>query len=61
MLQFRSRYLLLFPNAPAERVTEQNSYGFLRSLASGGDTSSWLKLAAHTRDAAVYECADCVR
>jgi uncharacterized membrane protein (UPF0136 family) len=58
MLQFGSRYLLLFPNAPAERVPEQNSYGFLRSLAAG-ETSPWLKLAAHTRDAAVYECADC--
>jgi len=58
MRQFRSRYLLLFPNAPADRIPEQNSIGFLRSLASG-NAPAWLKLAARTRDAAVYECADC--
>jgi len=58
MRQFRSRYVLLFPNAPADRVPEQNSYGFLRSLAAG-NAPGWLKLAARTRDAAVYECADC--
>jgi hypothetical protein len=58
MTQFRSRYLLLFPGAPAERIPEQNSYDFLRSVASG-NTPAWLKLAARTRDAAVYECAAC--
>jgi hypothetical protein len=58
MMQFRSRYLLLFPNAPADRIPEQNSYDFLQSLASGNGPA-WLKLAARTRDAAVYECADC--
>jgi len=59
MLQFRSRYLLLFPGAPPERIPDQTSYGFLQSVASG-NAPAWLKLAARTRNAAVYECADCV-
>jgi hypothetical protein len=60
MRQFRSRYLLLFPTATPDRIPEQYSYGFLRSLALG-NAPAWLKLAAHTRDAAVYECADCAK
>lgn len=58
MLQFRSRYLVLFPNAPPERIPDQTSYGFLQSVASG-NAPAWLRLAARTRNAAVYECADC--
>jgi hypothetical protein len=59
MLQFRSRYLLLFPNAPPARIPDQTSYGFLQAVASG-NAPAWLKLAARSRNAAVYECADCV-
>ena len=58
MRQFRSRYLLLFPTSPPDRIPEQYSYGFLQSLAAG-NAPAWLKLAVRTRGAAVYECADC--
>lgn len=58
MRQRRTRYLLVFPGAPPDRVLEQTSYAFMNSLASG-DAPPWLRLAARTRDAAVYECADC--
>jgi hypothetical protein len=58
MRQTRSRYLLVFPGAPPDRIPEQASYGFLRSLAAG-ETPPWLTLAAQTRDAVVYECPDC--
>lgn len=58
MRQQRARYLLILPGAPEARIPEELSYGFLRSLASG-ETPSWLKLAARTKDAAVYECPDC--
>ncbi len=60
MIRFRARYLLLFPGAPPDRIQEENSYGFLRSLAAGS-VPAWLKPAARTRDAAVYECVDCGR
>jgi len=60
MVQFRSRYLLLLPGAPSERIPDENSYTFLKSIASG-TVPPWLTLAAHTRDAAVYECLDCLR
>jgi hypothetical protein len=58
MRQFHAQYLLLFPGAPPERIPEQNSYGFLRQVASG-DAPEWLQLAARTRDAVVYKCVDC--
>jgi hypothetical protein len=60
MLHFHSRYLLLFPDAPADRVPEQVSSPLLLSLAAG-KVPAWLKPAAHTHDAAVYECEDCVK
>ena len=58
MKRFGSRYLLVFPNAPPDRIPEQNSYDFLQSLAAG-KAPAWLKPAVRTRDAAVYECGDC--
>ncbi len=35
MKRFGSRYLLVFPNAPADRIPEQNSYDFLQISGSG--------------------------
>ncbi|HTA46656.1 MAG TPA: hypothetical protein VK789_29635 [Bryobacteraceae bacterium] len=58
MRQNKTRYLVVFPGAPADRVLEQTSYGFMSSLAAGS-APPWLRLAARTRDAAVYECPDC--
>jgi hypothetical protein len=60
MRQFRSEYMVLFPGAPAERVSEQNSYQFLRDLASG-IAPAWLIPVTRSRDAVVYECTDCIR
>ncbi len=58
MRHYGSRYIVVFPNAPAERVPEQDASMFLRDLAAGA-SPPWLSLAARTADAAVYECADC--
>ena len=58
MRQNKTRYLVVFPGAPADRVLEQTSYAFMSSLAVG-NAPPWLRLAARTRDAAVYECPDC--
>ncbi len=54
-----TRYLLVLPGAPPDRTPEQESYPFLRAVAAGV-VPPWLQLAARTRDAAVYECVDCV-
>lgn len=58
MLTSGSKYLLVLPGAAPESVPEQTSYAFLRALSSG-DAPAWLRPAAATRDAAVYECLDC--
>lgn|GEM_PF-3496700 len=58
MLQFRSRYLVLFPNAPQDRIPEQDSNDFLRSFTAG-HSPAWLKPAVRTRDTLIYECAGC--
>jgi hypothetical protein len=58
MRQYHSRYLVVFPGAPPERVPDQESSGFLHSLAEGA-LPPWLSLAVHSNDAAVYECRDC--
>lgn len=58
MRQNHTRYLVVFPGAPPDRVLEQTSYGFMSGLAAG-NVPPWLKLAARSRDAAVYDCADC--
>jgi hypothetical protein len=58
MRQKTTRYLIVFPGAPPDRVLEQTSSAFISSVATG-TVPPWLRLAAQTRDAAVYECEDC--
>lgn len=60
MRQSRTKYILVLPGAPPDRILDQTSYAFLQSVASG-DAPSWLKPAVRTHDAAVYECMDCAR
>ena len=60
MRQYRSRYLVVFPGAPADRVPEQASNVFLQGVASGA-APEWLTLAASARDVAIYECATCAQ
>lgn len=60
MERYRSRYLIVLSDASSATASEQISTPFLSYLASG-HVPTWLKLAASTSRAAVYECANCAR
>jgi len=58
MKRFHARYLVVYPNLPADAVAEQRAISFLRNLASGV-APFWLRLAARTENVSVFECASC--
>ena len=58
MKQYRSRYVVVYPDRSEDAVPEQAAIPFLHHLASGAPPS-WLTLAARTENIAVFECAVC--
>jgi hypothetical protein len=58
MKQFSARYLLVFPGESSFDTSAQDSIPFLHDLVSGS-VPDWLKPAASTPNATVFECGDC--
>jgi hypothetical protein len=60
MLQYGSRYLLLFQGMRAPYASPQDSITFL-SRVQAGNRPDWLSLTAQTPSVSVYECSSCAK
>jgi hypothetical protein len=58
MKQFSARYLLVFPGESSFDTSAQDSIPFFHDLVSGS-VPDWLKPAASTPNATIFECGDC--
>ena len=62
MVQFRARYLVVFPSSKMQDAPEQATNHFLNRLVSSeAGWPPWLTMAARSPELIIFECASCLQ